>query len=90
MNLETFQLPLIAGLLFVIGFLIVLPLLAMSGSRYFVLESIRSSDLSGGSSCDLPPSLEASVNGVQDSDIGLPPIDRVESVDLKTATFAMG
>ena len=90
MNLETFQLPVIAGLLFVIGFLIVLPLLVMSGDREFVLESTRDQDPFGGSTCDLPPSLETRVNEAHDPDVGPPPIDKSVSVNSKTATFAMG
>ena len=90
MNLETFQLPVIAGLLFVIGFLIVLPLLMLSGNREFVLESIRNPDPSGGTTCDLPPSLKTKVDEARDPVIGPPPIDKSVSVNSKTATFAMG
>ena len=90
MNLESIQILFFTTVIFALATLILLPTAALALSRLPTEASAKSSDAGDGAACDLPPYVEIEEREDKTYSDGLPPLDRENTRDYKTATFAMG
>jgi len=90
MNLETLQTPAFITIILALTSLIVMPVVAMAGSKDLLQVTAKNSDTPEGSVCDLPPILDLEGKGTELPDSEPPLLDKRAAKMFKTATFAMG
>lgn len=90
MNIETFHIPAFITIIFAMTTFWVIPVAAMAGSKTPEASSAIRSESPDGAACALPPTVELEGNTAEPSNGQLPPMDKKETGNIRTATFAMG
>jgi hypothetical protein len=90
MNLETFHIPVFITIIFAMTTFLVVPVAALAGSKIREASSAIRSESPDGAACSLPPTVELEGKAAEPGNGQLPPMDKKETGNIKTASFAMG